>query len=226
VEQSVSLGHAAADQISHAGPTSGRASAAAAYRSELALALASRQGAARTRFLRLWREHRDHLQALGRRWLAGNPVEAEDALADVFCKACASYGTNGVVIADERAWLSRMLHNRCMDAHRRRRAAVKIFQETSPEDEGAGGATARVGLTAISPEEELLNAELGRIIHAALAELPDSLRGPIIMRLVHDEPYGKVAQAYDISMANARKRIQQARALLRARLSGYMRGGE
>lgn len=184
--------------------------------------VAARQLNARARFLRLWRDHRSHLQALGRRWLAGNPTEAEDAVADVFYKACATYRGEDGAIADERAWLSRMLHNRCMDSHRRRRAAIKIFLDGAASEDGAD-----VPILAVSsPEDELLNAELGRIIHQALAELPEPLRGPIVMRLVHDEPYGKVAKAYDISMANARKRIQQARSILRARLSRYIDTGE
>lgn len=179
----------------------------------------------RARFLRLWRDHRSHLQALGRRWLAGNPAEAEDALADVFYKACASYRGEDGAIADERAWLSRMLHNRCMDSHRRRRAAIKIFLDGAASDDGADGNGVST-LAVSSPEDELLNAELGRVIHQALAELPEPLRGPIVMRLVHDEPYGNVAKAYDISMANARKRIQQARSILRARLRRYISTGE
>lgn len=175
-------------------------------------------------FLNIWQHNRAYLRALAYRWLAGNTADVEDALSDVFCKASRAFDQAQVGIANERAWLSRLLHNTCMDAHRRRRATEQVIAPAF-EDSDETDAAAELGETA-SPEDELLNLELRRVLHGALADLPESLRGPAVMRLVEDEPYERIAAAYNISLANARKRIQLARAALRSQLTGYLTAGE
>ncbi|MFC7333471.1 RNA polymerase sigma factor [Rhodocista pekingensis] len=174
--------------------------------------------------MNIWQHNRAYLRALAYRWLAGNTADVEDALSDVFCKASRAFDQAQVGIANERAWLSRLLHNTCMDAHRRRRATEQVIAPAF-EDSDETDAAAELGETA-SPEDELLNLELRRVLHGALADLPESLRGPAVMRLVEDEPYERIAAAYNISLANARKRIQLARAALRSQLTGYLTAGE
>ena len=170
---------------------------------------------------RLWQRHRLYLHWLGLRWLRGDRAEAEDAVADVICKASEILSDSRHVIVNERAWLTRMMHNRCMDIHRSRCGIQPLETAPGAIDESAEGT--RVDRSA---EELMLNRELGEIIRQALAALPDGLRGPAMMRLVDDEPYASISKRFRISEANARKRIQQAREILRRRLELYLNGGE
>jgi RNA polymerase sigma factor (sigma-70 family) len=172
---------------------------------------------------RIWERHRAYLYGLGLRWLRGDRAATEDAVADVIYKAIAMIGTGRGKIANERAWLTRVLHNRCMDIHRHRYriqplagAAADARDERNLDDMRSDR----------SAEELMLNRELGEMIGRALADLPDSLRGPVSMRLIEDEPYSSISEMFSISETNARKRIQQARQILRERLETYLHGRE
>lgn len=177
------------------------------------------QRLARAAAARIWQRHRVYLHGLSLRWLRGDRVEAEDAVADVVYKASVALGRGYLTLANERAWLTRVLHNRCMDAHRHRRPMVALdTQGDSGEDDGE----AILRGVSQSAEEMLLNRELGEVIGRALAELPEVLRGPVTMRLVNDEAYSSISERFMITEANARKRIQQAREILRQRLQSYL----
>lgn len=183
-------------------------------------ALLEEQRLARAAASRIWHRHRRYLYGLSLRWLRGDPVEAEDAVADVVYKASVTIGSGRHDIVNERAWLTRVLHNRCMDIHRRRYGIQPL--ETAPD--GSDDNIVSDTDADRSAEELLLNKELGEIIRQALAELPDALRGPVTMRLINGEPYTSISEMFSISEANARKRIQQAREILRQRLETYLHG--
>lgn len=169
---------------------------------------------------RIWQRHRIYLYGLSLRWLRGDRAAAEDAVADVIYRALVTIASRQVIV-NERAWLTRVLHNRCMDVHRSRNGIQPLDAGPGIGDEGLPG-DARVDR---SGEELMLNRELGEIINKALAELPEMLRGPVTMRL-NDEPYTSISAAFRISEANARKRIQQARQILRQRLETYLHSGD
>jgi RNA polymerase sigma factor (sigma-70 family) len=185
-----------------------------------ALALQEQQRLARAAASRIWQHHRTYLYALSLRWLRGNRVEAEDAVADVIYKASVAMARSCHNIADERAWLTRVLHNRCMDTHRSR-YGIQPLEAGSGQNDGSNAKPTGADRSA---EEVLLNKELGEVMRQALAELPTMLRGPVTMRLLNDEPYTTISEMYSISQANARKRIQQAREILQRRLEAYLRG--
>jgi RNA polymerase sigma factor (sigma-70 family) len=174
----------------------------------------------RTHVTHIWNTHRDYLRALGLRWLRGNVAEAEDAVADVVYKASVSLAHTKLDLINERAWLTRILHNRCMDIHRNG-SRQRPLETTAEHEPGSGDA---LGPTVPSGEDLLLNAELGQVIERALAALPPALRHPAVMRLRNDESYARIAQSLQISQANARKRIQLARQLLQQQLRVYLHG--
>jgi RNA polymerase sigma factor (sigma-70 family) len=171
---------------------------------------------------RIWQQHRAYLYALSLRWLRGDRVEAEDAVADVIYKASLALGRSSHDIANERAWLTRVLHNRCIDVHRSRNG-VRPLDTVTNHQEAVDTATSESDRSA---EELLLNRELGQVMRRALAELPSALRGPITMRLLNDESYSTISETFHISEVNARKRIQQAREMLQRRLQIYLRGDD
>jgi RNA polymerase sigma-70 factor (ECF subfamily) len=55
-------------------------------------------------------------------------------------------------------------------------------------------------------------------IHAAVAQLPDTLREAFLLGAVQGFDHNEVAQALDITPSNARARISRARAQLREAL--------
>jgi RNA polymerase sigma-70 factor (ECF subfamily) len=185
------------------------------------LALPEQQRLARAAASQIWQRHHRYLYALSLRWLHGDRAEAEDAVGDVVYKASLAVGRQHT-ISNERAWLTRALHNRCMDTHRRKTGIQPLDIRQDPDEDtqvedGSGDPSA---------EDIFLNKELGDVIRQALAELPESLRGPVVMRLIDEEAYALISSTFRISEANARKRIQQAREILRLRLEAYVRGGE
>lgn len=182
-------------------------------------ALQEQQRLTRAAASRIWHEHRPYLYGLSLRWLRGDRAEAEDAVADVLYKASVTIGIGRQDIANERAWLTRVLHNRCMDTHRSRFGIERFEPASNDGEDRESNASADS-----SAEELLLNKELGAMINQALAALPDQLRGPVTMRLINDEPYTSISETFRISQANARKRIQQAREILRRRLEEYLTG--
>ena len=168
----------------------------------------------------IWNTHRDYLNALSLRWLRGNIAEAEDAVADVVYKASVKLALAKIDLVNERAWLTRILHNRCMDRHRSH-SREHPLESAEDHEQGSGEA---LGQIQPSGEDMMLNAELGRMIERALAELPPALRHPAIMRLRNDESYAYIAESLQITQANARKRIQLARQMLQERLRAYLNG--
>jgi RNA polymerase sigma-70 factor (ECF subfamily) len=176
----------------------------------------------RSRFRYMYEEHRGYLHNLSLRWSAGNHAEAEDAVSDVFCRAVDVLSNGNTVVMNERAWLGRMLHNRCVDRHRRRR--LEAQEPLDLDQDGDIGERAAAGGDLPTPENEILNRELGVVLKDAVDTLPETLKGPFNMRLVHEESYCAIAERFGLSQANARKRVQQAREILRDRLTGYMNG--
>lgn len=165
-------------------------------------------------FWRLWSIHHDYLFGLSLRWMRGNRADAEDALSAVKVKAMRHLGSPRPAILNERAWLSRLLYNVCMDLYRRRGHGEQPgLAELDRSLEKAGKEKPER-----SVEQRLLERELYRRIEGLLSELPPNWRHAFIERFLHEESYGDIARKAGTTEANIRKRVQLARAFLRERL--------
>ncbi|RMB12410.1 RNA polymerase sigma factor (sigma-70 family) [Eilatimonas milleporae] len=161
-----------------------------------------------------WHKHKDYLHSLSMRWTSGDQPTAEDALSATACKASISFSAANGNIGNERAWFARILYNQCMDGHRRRKAENALSVELlAPSAEP-------------SAEDDMLNSELRQVLDRLLKDLPPSLRGPVVSRLVDESPYAAIAKTYKVTEGNARKRVQHGRAILRRRLRKYLTAGE
>lgn len=169
-------------------------------------------------FLKAWNSHRDYLHRLSMLWMNISATDAEDALSDATIRAFEKYKKHFHNINNERAWFARLLHNICIDRHRSNRRRFQLGERVKEVNTIDDAAFDKVELT---PEAQLLNTELGRNLAAAIYQLPEKLRTPLVMRLVHGEEYDIIARHLGISNDNARKRVQQARALLRKSLSEF-----
>jgi RNA polymerase sigma-70 factor, ECF subfamily len=145
------------------------------------------------------RLHRSYLDALARR-LCRNQLDPDDLVQDLFEKTMRSLHTipEG---ANERAWLSRVLHNLFIDKLRRRAA-----RREDPLDEP------------IEPPREdhawwqRLTAEE---IRATLSRLPEDQRMTFELFAFEGRSYDEIAAALGIAKATVGTRILRARQKLR-----------
>lgn len=71
------------------------------------------------------------------------------------------------------------------------------------------------------PEEQYLGREAGRIVDAALAELPEERRAMLLLRLDHGLAYDEIAAAMGCSLAKVKIEIFRAREVLRTKMAEY-----
>jgi RNA polymerase sigma-70 factor (ECF subfamily) len=164
-------------------------------------------------FWQVWLQHKDHLHQQSLRLMGGNVADAEDALDTAMLRALQRFSSSGAEILNERAWLSRILYNACMDLHRERRRRV--------ESEGLleGTDAAWTVPQEESPDEVLLQRERSEEIHGCIQALPPNLRKPFVMRFLQDMSYADIALQLQLTNCNVRKRIQLAYGILRVTMA-------
>jgi RNA polymerase sigma-70 factor (ECF subfamily) len=152
----------------------------------------------------LIRRHQHRLYNLAFRLLR-DPLEAEDALQEVFFKAYHHAGTFQPV-ATVAAWLSRITANHCLNRLRGRHPLDYL-------DDDAAAAPADPGPTPLQALEE---AELSRRLEALLNALPENQRRALILKqfgglsyVEIGEELGVSAQAVDGLIKRARQRLRQ-----------------
>jgi len=169
-------------------------------------------------FWSLWQEYQRHLYAVCLRQMKGAHFDAADAVSRSMLVARAKLPAYAIHIDNLEAWLTRLTCNVCMDMHRERQRAQQgriNLDDNPPLDDPALSC-------GHSPEDEYLASEVGRIISASIAELPAPLRDVAHLRFVQEISYPSIAQLLSITVENARKRVQQARAILRDRITVRM----
>jgi RNA polymerase sigma-70 factor (ECF subfamily) len=148
------------------------------------------------------------------RWLARDPVEAEDLVQETYMRALAAAqqfepGSN------LKAWLFRILRNAFID--RRRRAE----REASPphgEDRDADGAPAEPALGELQLGQ--IRALVAEDVSAAVRALPEAFRTVILLDL-EGMTEAEVAKVLDCAPGTVKSRLSRARAVLRERLAAY-----
>jgi len=113
-------------------------------------------------------------------------------------------------------WLVRITHNAVIDNIRRRKPDVSLDAEP---DEGAslGNVLADGGPM---PHEHLQNSDLGQVIAAAIASLPDEQREVFLLRTHAELPFKVIAKIQGTSINTALARMQYALTKLRTPLRG------
>lgn len=164
----------------------------------------------RAELLHVFREVQPKLYASCLRWLGGRRADAEDALSRVSIRALEDITSAETVISSYPGWLMRLAFNTCMDMHRemrrRRRATERMAVEVHWEP-------------VEQPEEALSHRQLRERLAEAIRRLPPRLGEPCRRRLLEDEPYEVIAEALGLTKETVRKRIQEARVILRRSFS-------
>ncbi|XVQ84094.1 sigma-70 family RNA polymerase sigma factor [Microbispora siamensis] len=206
---------------------------------ETGLAHAVREGD-EIAFTRLVERHRPELRLHCYRML-GSYQDAEDLVQETFLRAWrAREGFEGRATA--RTWLYRIATNACLDALDRRPARVLPY-DVVPAVTDVEGPLPDVGrhtwlepypdhlIDAVAapddPAAEVVARETVELAFmAAVQHLPPRQRAVLILRDVLGWPAGETAALLDVSVATVKSALQRARATMRDRLPGLLRGDQ
>ena len=169
-------------------------------------------------FWSLWLMYRPHLRAVCYRQMQRVGADADDAVSRSMLVAHAKLRDYAAQIIDIEAWLTRLTSNVCLDMKKER---CRGSRKAEVLDERVLSRREASLPDPLSPEDGVRLAEMREAVLEALSELPPPLRSVAELRFVDELGYDDVAARLSITEANARKRLQQARELLRPRLTRF-----
>ncbi|MCO5220085.1 MAG: sigma-70 family RNA polymerase sigma factor [Thermomicrobiales bacterium] len=153
--------------------------------------------------------------------MLGSQHEAEDASQDTFIKAWTNAKSfkGGAV----RPWLLRIATNTCYDVLRSkgRRPASSLDAiefETEPDWSTQSNP--------VDPVQFAETGDLGRMLEAALSQIPDEQRLAVTLCDIQGLPLAEAAQVMDISLGTVKSRLFRGRAKLRDLLTASPAGRE
>ncbi len=164
-----------------------------------ALTIAGRQDA----FAEIMRRHRDPIYRLIRGYV-GDAEEAVDLVQDCFTSAFKSLDRFDQA-RPLRAWLSRIAINKCRDWSRRR-AVRQLVHWPAPASQTAAVPDPAPQLDEAAEDRE----ELDRLWEA-LADLPRSIKEPLLLQAIEGLSQSEVAAVLRISEKAVETRIYRAR---------------
>lgn len=136
--------------------------------------------------------------------LLGDATEAEDVAQDVFVRVHQHWDDY-----DPRqkfsTWLFAIARHACLDRLRSRRRRPEVPLASAPEP-------------TVSSREVELN-ETGRLIAAAVAELPEDQRTALVLAEYHGMSYAEIAAVMNCSAKSVESRLYRAKQTLRQRLN-------
>lgn len=159
---------------------------------------------------RLVREHFAHVRGLLVR-LTGSAEDADDLAQECFLRA--RTGMTPSARSHERRWLGRVALNLARD-HARSAGRRRV------RDERAGGE--RPQSDGDSPPVVLAQTEFAEAVRVAVAELPDRLRLPLVLRTHEGWSYDEIAEELGIRPTTARTQVMDARRELERRLRPHL----
>jgi RNA polymerase sigma-70 factor (ECF subfamily) len=74
-----------------------------------------------------------------------------------------------------------------------------------------------------TPDHELGNKELTRLLEAAVGQLPEKYRLVFVLREVEELSVKETSEVLSIEPANVKTRLNRAKSMLRGQLQGYMK---
>jgi RNA polymerase sigma-70 factor (ECF subfamily) len=185
-------------------------SAASAYSADRTLVERHLWGDPRA-FEELYREHAEMVYNLALR-LSGDPDRAADLSQEVFLRVhrhLAKFRGHSSL----RTWIYRVTVNHCRSRLRRRRLATRSLA-------AEGDRATRLPDPRRGPEERAVAEDQGRLVTAALGELPVPFREAVVLRDLEGLAYEEIAEVLGVRIGTVRSRIARGRRQLRELLSG------
>lgn len=170
-----------------------------------------------TAFAEIYRAYAPRVWGLCRRML-GSPDAADDATADIFVKlhrVMDTYDTSRSFTS----WLLGVTSNHCIDVIRRRGVERRIFDTEALESpwQPAGSEP--------GPLSRTLQAEQRGRVRAAIEELPENYRTPLVMRYYGGLTYDEIAEAAGLTRNNVATLLFRAKKKLREVLAQSIEEG-
>ena len=159
-----------------------------------------------------WLEHQDYFYRLCLGWTHGNVADAEDVIGQAWVKILELDLATAQDVRNPLSWISRILRNMCIDRQRTNSRSLTLIQHEAAVPTPAPTPT---------PDSDISRRQLADAIVEAVTRLPTNLREVVLLRLIQGQSYTDIGHALHISVPNARKRLQQARALLRPELAQF-----
>jgi RNA polymerase sigma-70 factor (ECF subfamily) len=159
----------------------------------------------------LTRRHLPVMLGLARRIL-GNAADAEDVAQEAMLRVW-THAPRWQPLALFRTWLTRVVVNLCLD--RKRRAPWVALESAGEIIDPAPGAT-----------EKAEQDERGRLLAAAIAELPARQRTAIVLTYSEGMSNAEAAEILDTSVSAIETLLVRGKQNLRARLSNIIDGDE
>jgi len=167
-------------------------------------------------FWTIWKHHEPHLQAICLNRMRVAREEAEDAISRSMLLAREKLPIYAAGIVNLEAWLTRLVCNVCSDMNKER---CRAYRRMRFDDDSLARRDPSLGHEP-TPEESCISGQIQRRIRKAVAALPPRLQSAAVLRFIDGADYTSIAQTLCITEPNARKRIQQARDILRRELRG------
>ena len=158
----------------------------------------------------LIRRHQPRLYQIAYRLLK-DPLEAEDALQEVFLKVYEN-AHRFEPRAGVAAWLNRITANHCLNLLRQRRPQESLDQEERPE----------LPDTRATPLEALEERDLRRKLEELLAALPENQRRALILKRFGGLSYEEIAAEMQLSPPAVDGLLKRARQSLKKGLQDYL----
>jgi len=154
-----------------------------------------------------------------------NREDAEEVTQDVLMKV---YRKIGAFRGDSAlsSWIYRITFNTAMSKLRSARLTRAAQQSESIRDrEDDGQRTLREPADWSSmPDEELLRAQLRRAVVAAIAELPEIYRVPVVLRDIEGLTTEEASTRLKVKDQTLKSRLHRGRLMLRERLQAFTTG--
>jgi RNA polymerase sigma-70 factor, ECF subfamily len=159
-----------------------------------------------------------------------NREDAEEVTQDVLMKVCrkidAFRGDSALS-----SWIYRITFNTAMSRLRQHRGERVAEQERDraiaafeAADHGARRTTADPADWSHMPDEEVLRSELRRAVQAAVRELPEIYREPVILRDFEGLTTEEASTRLKVKDQTLKSRLHRGRLLLRERLEAFASG--
>ena len=166
-------------------------------------------------FWELWTRHRGWLFEVCNAYMGYRHEDAEDALGDVMDRARETLPREAARIRNFAAWLRRMAVNVCIDLYRRDRSRYQILSAAKVMSAQLSDIQT---IECTSPASEFLASETRDTVTRAVGMLPVRLRTAACLFFLEEASYPAIAAILGISEQNSRKRIQEARSILKEQL--------
>lgn len=145
--------------------------------------------------------------------VTGDLAESEDLAQEAFIVAWQKLET--LVDRDKlSSWLCGIVKNIARDSHRKSKRDLSY--DATPLDEAV------TAVNAVQMSERVTESEREAVMWAALEEIPDNYREPLILFYRRGESVREVAHALDISEDAAKQRLSRGRKMLKEQVAAFI----